>query len=144
MRSTDIIINNRVWKFPNTFNITNTQTDRIRTYRTDMDAFTVTYSNRRGRRQTCIWWTRCCTNKRFLWQNRRPSIKLENKTWLKRKCMFWKYTQTWFFVSYSSGLTVLEKGITFLFCSRGFTGMQTDVNWREDSFGGSGGNSSVL
>ena len=48
------------------------------------------------------------------------------------------------FFSNSSGLTVLEKGTILLFHSRGFMGMQTNVDWQEDSLDGSGKKSSVL
>ena len=60
-------IKNRVRRFTNSINITTTLTGRITMYRTITDIFTVTYSNRRDRRWTCMWWTRCCTSKRFMW-----------------------------------------------------------------------------
>ena len=43
-----------------------TRADRIVTYRTIANVFTVTYSNRQDRRRTCMQWIRCCTNKRSI------------------------------------------------------------------------------
>ena len=77
--------NNVVYSFTNTFNIITTRTDRITTYRTITNVLIVTYSNRRDRRQTCMQWTRCSTNKRSTWQKSRLSIRLKNIIWLKRK-----------------------------------------------------------
>ena len=72
--------NNEVYSFTNTFNIITTRTDRITTYRKITNALTVTYSNRRDRRRTCMQWIRCSTNKRSTWKNSRLSIRLENIT----------------------------------------------------------------
>ena len=76
---------NKVCRFTNTFNISTTQTDIITLYRMITYIFTVVHSNTRDRRQTCMWWTRHYTNKRFTWQNRRPSFRLKNIIWLKRE-----------------------------------------------------------
>ena len=49
----------------NSINVTTTRTDRTVMYRTITDVFTVTSGNRRDRRQMCMQWPRCCTNKIF-------------------------------------------------------------------------------
>ena len=85
---------NRVSRFTKTFNIAihywNLQNYIV---------FTVTcrYSNSRDRRRTCMRWNRCCTNKWFTWQNRRPSIRLKNIIWLKRKHIPFRSTYNHFF-----------------------------------------------
>ena len=136
--------NNRVFNFSNSINITTTRTDRVTTYRTITDVSTVTHSNRRGRRRTSIRWTRCYTNRKDL-RDKQGDLVSDLKIssdWRGNIYALEVHTNTVF--SNSGGLTVLENDTALLFRSLGFTGMQTDINWWEDSFDGSGGKPSVL
>ena len=114
-------INNRVLRLTNSINIT-TRTDRITTYRRIKDVFTVTYSNRSDRRKTSINGTDVAQTKDL--RNKTGDLVSDLKILSDLRGHInplQVHTNTFF--SNSSELTVLEKDVTLLFCSRRFTGM---------------------